>query len=588
MRHSNAPVPRDTYYIRPRVGAVQSHPVPGTYDGPLHITLSSELKDAAIIFTRDMSVPCLNSDREHGFRCEHYSKKGIVLDGKGTHVITVVAHKEGYIETPAIKFKFTLRRGQEEPKSLSRKLRDAVMDRQFAARATINPAMPFLHARRQTDDRDVTFALADTHTRRALQLKCNKGADIALFQLDIPRTVASRETFYRRIITPSMNLDHSEKPNTPQLQTPPLSLRSNAPFAQRSYDAPAYAPQLSTVKLEALEQQRPGTSSSLVPYSKPGSRAVTPATVAGRTSTPGMSVGRRGIRAPSARTATPSTASRMVQRPSTSAIVSAQSQLCWFESRVRQPASESDDKVDVADETAYRERCTTVVNRDAARLAAVSDSVKKSYCTPLPGAPDVAGDGRKLLAFMMTAADATHSTLNMLLGTTSFQRIADSLKTRPNCNNADLQRLSEERMSLQQGDDLLRRLLQSPTESRPSYATKLLLLLLRYVIWTSRSMPEAIFGLVLNFLKDDNPRPVTRLEVITMIEAYRRTRGHSVPVMARLREACQQLKWDNQDAVELSVVVAMCRAEPVVDAALLDMGNEAHFMYSSPLRAEGH
>ena len=118
------PRPIPVSYMRPRVAPVIASPPPGVYDVPfLPVRLSCSTSGCSVLITRDGTVPYVNSDREHGFRCESYDPHDVkrcmvFISGRGVHVLTLVATAQGLVETAplVLRYKLTLSDGPRTAK----------------------------------------------------------------------------------------------------------------------------------------------------------------------------------------------------------------------------------------------------------------------------------------------------------------------------------------------------------------------------------------------------------------------------------------------------------------------------------------
>jgi hypothetical protein len=568
--------PSRAAHMRPVMAPVVAHPAAGAYDGPLVVRLHCSTPGAEIRFTRDGTTPYANSDRDHGYRCERYSAKaGIVLQGKGRHVITAIATARSCVEGRPARFAFRLLSGDEPPKPRATVIKEAMMNRQFALTATHSNAMPFHFARaRSRSPRPLQMALADTSSPRKLEALREKGYRVELFRT--ASGVNTATTSYRRVVPPSLNVAMPTNP----LEKP----RRSRPDSRGTPDGAALTYTMPMLLSSHVATVEAGDLGAVVPYgggaaddglasylssSLPGSRLQTPGAGASR---------------PHSRATT-----RLPQRRAASAMATYQ-QLTWFEARGQLTGAHSDDdREEVENELRYQTQCGAAMEAEITRVGRISERFGKAYTMTNPITRDIAADSRRLLSFLMHAAAVRRTALRRLLTLLSYRDIEIALDRRVSVTPVELHQISGGALPQNELAKALREIGAPSGESDSKTAVPVanLLLLLRYTVWVARPIPEAVLALALQFkteLPSVTERTMTRTEAVALVDAYRRTRGAHPLAVARLQDAVHSgIKWPEGEDIELGVWRDACYAVPIIDAALLELATPNHDMYSQPL-----
>ena len=270
------------------------------------------------------------------------------------------------------------------------------------------------------------------------------------------------------------------------------------------------------------------------------------------------------------------------------------SQLAWFEARSNFFITDAADGEEQSDDERYKQECHAVISADVARVGRVSENFEKIYTQPLVvQQADLAADSRRLLAFLITAAAARRSCLRHLLSAVPYQAISVAFDKRTAVTAVELAALPNPGSFLYTQRQLassLRGLLGS-AESDAKAATipaAPLLLLLRYIVWVVHRVPEAVIALSLQFKTDvvqiHVERNVTRVEAITIVDAYRRARGHHPLALVQLQDAIfTRIKWSEMEDAPLEAWSEALRSIPIIDASLSQLQNPFHEMYEKIL-----
>eukprot|EP00672_Neobodo_designis_P005370 CAMPEP_0174871726 /NCGR_PEP_ID=MMETSP1114-20130205/72019_1 /TAXON_ID=312471 /ORGANISM="Neobodo designis, Strain CCAP 1951/1" /LENGTH=259 /DNA_ID=CAMNT_0016107015 /DNA_START=45 /DNA_END=820 /DNA_ORIENTATION=+ len=216
-------------HMRPRVAPIVASPPPGSYNGPLTVRLQCSTAGVEMRFTRDGTNPYPNSDRDHGYRCERYSASGIMLAGKGRHILTVVATSPGCVEGRPVQLTYKLLSGEEPKKPRAEAIREAAMNRQFELAASHEASMPFERARTPGYAGETpALALADTTNSRTLEKLKSGGRRVELFKL---ATQPGGKVGYKRVVPPSLAVDLPPNPlaSRPPSATPSLTSDPRGP-----------------------------------------------------------------------------------------------------------------------------------------------------------------------------------------------------------------------------------------------------------------------------------------------------------------------------------------------------------------------
>jgi hypothetical protein len=594
-------------HIRHRVESVVATPPPGTYDGPVTVSLSCTTPLAVIRYTLDGTVPYANSDRDHGYRCTRYSpRKPIVLQGAGQHTITVVATSAGLVETRPQTLVFRLLSGPEAPRSRAELYREAVLNRQFNLAASHEQSMPFEFAKggkaspvsptTGLGGSPVTLALLETTSRRTLEALRRQGSHVELFKLaGHGERVGS--SAYRRIVPPSLSLTLPPDPLKARRRSQPNSLRSMPDGAAVTYDAPRYPPLQgrqtaddATVfwDLASPDEQAPDATAVVPLFDAAGSRPASREQIVryGSSSRP---LSRTSTAQGTHRFATPAYGSRPVSRlttrsatPSSASKTSAQ-QLAWFEVRGNlSAAGEDDDKEETKQEALYQQAQSTAVNEELLRVGRISEKFVKTYATASPVASDPASESRRFLLFLLHATAARKTCLRRLLSQVSYADVARGLERRLSTTPVELAALPGVTISQNEFGKLFREL-----ELGSSVACSTLLQLLRFVVWAVRRVPEAVLVLLVEYkagLSVAADKVVTRVEATAALDVYRRARGAHPLLEAQLRDVIANgITWSDSDDVELTAWTETCRSIALLGAAMGQLADFDRPMYNEPL-----
>jgi hypothetical protein len=564
-------------HMRPRVAPVVASPPPGSYAGPLKIRLQCDTGAAEVRYTRDGSTPYPNSDRDHGYRCERYSPAtGILLAGKGRHVLTIVATAANFVEARPLSLVYRITSGPEPKKPRAEAIREAAMNRQFDLASSHEVSMPFERARTPgTSGTRARLALAETVNARALERMRKEGQRVELFKLTAD---SGRTTAYKRVVPPSLSVSVPQDP----LRSRPPSAAPSLASGPHGVNTPLTKP-LSYAHFGQTE----GTAvcTTLVPadtaltVSRPASRALTPF-ASGRSRRPPSRAPSAPVAKRPARAATPTGSSQSTAQ-----------QLMWFETRSEITAADPDDDAeDLAAEAQYREKGANAVESEVLRVGRVSNKFERTYATPAPVTADIASESRRLLGLLVQASEAKRSPLRQLLVHVSYADIHRLIDRRSSVTPVELSTAVKGACAQ---PDIARGLRQigassGEPDAKTSIAVPHLELMLRYLVWVHRPVPEAVLALAVQYkaaLPVPADRIITRVEAVALVDAYRRTRGAHPLAVAQLTDAVHSgLKWSESGDVELEQWQAAMAAIPLVDASLTELAQVDHPMYSQQLR----
>jgi hypothetical protein len=538
-------------YLRSKVNDVKAAPAPGKFPAPLTVYLVCETPNVQIMYTMDGTEPIANSLRSHGFQSAVYSDiSGIPLKGGGVHTITAVAIKEGYVPSKVKRFQYVLEGDPLPPKA--RPLGDVIIERRFLAMTSLDPPMPLRLARARTPH--LTCALVDTCPRDVLREKRKAGEELALFELTHNTRAVSRQDTYRRIVAPSMSLALPQLPNkTPEFPVASLRSTMSSRFALTRYEHPDFGSSIGRSTLSRRQQ---------------------------------LVVGPLGVK----------------QRfnyhpPRTAGPVVTEHQLNWFEARTGLTPNPDED----FDDPAEKEATQRELDRSAASIKAELDRKVRSPAFARAAAAahvsvsdDIAKDSKTLVNLIFHAKEFCHTQLSRMLCCVSYSLLAQRLGKSTSFGAAELANASEGSLTVAEAQRSLSRL---PEVGPKQYDTKTFLLLARYCVWSARPIPEAIFGLAFQYWRAQSAAAggsevrITRLEATLVADTYQRTRGCHEASASQLQEKVQKLPWgvDESDGkVPYGVFLSVLSQNfPIIDSALVEMGNLAHNMYMEPLSTWG-
>lgn len=197
-------------FTRDKVASIVVKPPPGTYKGPLKLSMHTDTPDAQILFTLDGSMPIPNSDREHGYRCEHYNRfLGFTLRSGGKFVVTVQAFKDGMVPTRVESFEYNI---TGVGVKMQTSLPDRIIERRFHAMERLDPPTSVQLAKKRGGG-DVGCYLVDTCPKAKLQQKLASGEKVRLFKIRYDeRSAVGRNYLYTQLVAPNMNISLPKLP----------------------------------------------------------------------------------------------------------------------------------------------------------------------------------------------------------------------------------------------------------------------------------------------------------------------------------------------------------------------------------------
>ena len=287
----------------------------------------------------------------------------------------------------------------------------------------------------------------------------------------------------------------------------------------------------------------------------------------------------------------------------------AQQQLGWFELRSRIVGDDPDDDNEEAKETdAYVQGLGALVDAEIARVGRLSERFEKQYAAPVSVSTDLASDSKKLMQVFLQASAAKTSGLAAFLRAVPYDSLADAIRKRATISGQEMASVSNGALSDAACISIIRKTLAPASngmsaDAKPSIQSKTLLLMARYLVWLAYPVPEAPIGLAVHFFRDDAPasaaagasgapgRTVSKLEYLTMLEAYRRSRGAHPQAVAHVTGAFHRIiDWGTDGEAEADDVVEVLRQHPVIAEALERMdaceGDAVAAMYRQRLPAE--
>lgn len=204
-------------YLRQKVADVTSKPPPGRYESnTLRVWLHCDTPMHHIVYTRDGSEPTEDSERDHGFRCEHYLPlRGIELKGGGKHVLTIVARRTGFVPTRPCQLVFKLDGPPEGPRRL--RGTDFNIQREFDAMVRHTPLVGCRPTKKERDGMlststafegipPIQCLLRDTCSKQRLQEVARDGSDVRMYKVKYTASAVSRSLVFERVATPSVHM----------------------------------------------------------------------------------------------------------------------------------------------------------------------------------------------------------------------------------------------------------------------------------------------------------------------------------------------------------------------------------------------
>jgi hypothetical protein len=542
-------------YTRDKVSPIVVRPPPGTYAGPLRLSMHTDTPGAQILFTLDGSMPIPNSDREHGYRCEHYNRfLGYTLRSGGKFVVTVQAFKDGMVPTRVDSFEYHIT-------GLSVKMQttlpDRIIERRFHAMERLDPPTSVQLAKKRGGG-DIGCYLVDTCPKAKLQQKLAKGEKVQLFRIRYDeRSAIGRNYLYTQVVAPNMNISLPKLPEGKGTLT------------------------------------RPAPGVDLTNY---GTRSVSPSM----------------YRPPSTFLPTRSHSSMSTHKALPINAISSQRAVSVFEHRagVDQCTANTvdyyDDKDEVAEMTAYQKHNEDVYNDEQGRR-------KMGRVEKIPVAEEGGAD-RDVLG-VVSLADGLCTDANFLrfVQLVSFSELAVRLSggsLSEAIGVLDVMPLVEGKATQRELVAMLK-LLEEPNFQSPHYSRWRLLAVTRYVFNVFHNIPEAVFGLVIATWNGETASSgaevsIGRVAWQCIVRRYHQTEGAD-PATVQVLEAhmfasavagapgivwaqdgpasttSQKARY-NARASSASVTIFLQDMCPVVDAALLRMDDVGNPMYSTPLR----
>lgn len=540
-------------FTREKVGSVVVRPPPGSYAGPVKLSMHTDTPGALILFTLDGSMPIPNSDREHGYRCEHYNRfLGYTLRSGGKFVITVQAFKEGMVPTRVQSYEYVV---TGMPVKMHTSLPDRIIERRFHAMERLDPPTSVQLAKKRSGN-DVGCYLVDTVPKAKLQQKLAAGEKVQLFKIRYDeRSAIGRNYLYTQVVAPNMNITLPKLPE--------------------------------------------GRGSTRLP--EPG---VDLTTHGARSISPGL------YRPPSSFLPTRSYSSMSTKALSVEA-VSAQRAVSVFEHRsgVDQCTATTvdyyDDKDELADMAAYHKHNEEIFGEEQLKR-------KGGRLDKAPAADEASSDKEMLALVAQADGLCGDSGFLRFLQLVPFcelaARLAGSSMSEP-VGVLDVMPLVEGRISQRELVAMLK-LLEAPNFQSPHYSRWRLQALARYVVNVYHNIPEAIFALVLAAWNGDSV--VTGAEVSVgrvawqaVARRYAQTEGANKEVLKLLdahmfvsaAAGTPGIVWTqdgpsavttqkgrhNARASAASITVFLQDMCPVVDRAVQALEDVGNVMYAKPI-----
>eukprot|EP00744_Colponema_vietnamica_P011028 GILI01015527.1.p1 GENE.GILI01015527.1~~GILI01015527.1.p1 ORF type:complete len:578 (+),score=74.99 GILI01015527.1:36-1769(+) len=564
-------------YMREKVAPVRISPPPGTYKGPIRITMETPTPHAEILFTLDESLPVHNSDREHGYRCEHYKNyMGYELKENGEHILTIQAHKKGMVSAPLQKVKYVITHSHATERT---SLPDMMIERRFQAMEQLDPPMQVRQARKR--DANMQCALVDTCPKSVLREKVQNGEPLTLFKLKYdPDSAAGRNYQYARVVSPNMKMIMPQLPSSKSRANCPPSVEITMD-GMRSTTPMLYNPPSSFHNMHLIDSSDATLPLNLSAINKSASQQLKAASC------------------------------YPASRPPSQLAMLCREQVAIFEHRAGtdQYANAQDyfdDKDDLNDMASYQNQNTDVFNAFSMRMPPLKNTTDK-----VGGhAEDVASADAKSMNMMVMADSAcVDGGLRAFLGMVSYAALytkVTAVRSNDRVTIFDLLTLCGNRADQRQVTDMLKLYEANPNQHPPTYNVAKLLQLCRYVINVYHNVPEAVLGLMGMAWRDElaatNTEPsVGRLVLQGLLDHYRRAEGHN-PKVYDIGRALLTSKKENgglefsDDAALKSkrmtgrasatqFLTKLCELCPALDKQLQLIEDNAAAMYQRPLAA---
>lgn len=562
-------------YMREKVAPVRISPPPGSYKGPIRITMETPTPNAEILFTLDESLPVHNSDREHGYRCEHYKDYlGFELKENGEHILTIQAHKKGLVSAPVQKLKYTITHSHTTAHT---SLPDMMIERRFYAMEQLDPPMQVRQARKR--NANMQCALVDTCPRSVLREKVQNGEPLALFKLKYDaESAAGRNYQYARVVSPNMKMTMPQLPSSksrakcsPAVELLADGIRSTTPML--------YKPPRAYENLYVGDASLPPLNASAIS---------------------GGVIGRRAH-------------SQMSQQTRV--------QLAIFEHKAGTDQYVNaqdyyDDKDDLNEMMSYQSRNTDLFIAETSRIIdTISpnprisvEKLKDSMERMVGRSDDVSGADAKTMSLLVQADSAcVDSGLRRFLSLVPYTAIhakIGSSRVGDRITIFDLLSLCDNAVDQRQLTDMLKLYEANPNHHPASYAAQRFLQFCRFVITVHRGVPEAVFGLLGMGWRDEQTLTsfepmVGRVVLQGLLDHYRRAEGYNRSIyevgvrLLNLGKSEGGLEW-TEESSKLKAKIngrtsatqflsRMCELCPSLDKSLQNMDDITSVAYQSPL-----
>lgn len=563
--------------MRERVAPLECKPPQGRYEGPsLRVFLHTATPHCTIIFTLDGTEPIESSDRDQGYRCEHYHPKGFELRGGGRHTLTVVALRRGLVSTKPTTFTFTLDGPPHQRKlhGTERNLHTAfqLASRQSAGGGRISPLDICVL-------RDISSKSDLRHT-----IQTSGAEHVKVFKLKYRSHEVSRSIAFERVATPSIRMTMPMLPNAvPSMLARSESLRNSAVrcMTPARYDTP--------------QCFSPTHERGLIAYSRAGTPSLHDASVGSRPQSPSAVFGGSfTIHDDRARSILPRIRpDHHPERPKQQSSVN--TDLSLFElkqglSHIRVDEGAVQESADRLEEDQYHATCEAVIEREIQRKSGISKMFARVAKERLPTNvqhTDIAEvDNEPLNIFVSCMQIAQSELLRTVVTTTPMATIAKELNGIHQIASADLAR------AFHTTPEVVQRNLKAVAVKLPDglrYPCKVVVALLRYLVCLAEPIPEAPLYMFLLIWRISAERKsvateggtIGRVSLLTAIDVYRRTRGANAVAVAQLYDAYYHgLEWGREGTVSvLQLVQHFADHVPHVDAAISWMSDAEHPMY---------
>lgn len=563
-------------YLRERVEPVTCRPPPGSYAGPtLRVWLQSATPNCKIFFTLDGSEPIENSDRDHGFRCEHYLPlKGHVLRGGGKHTLTVMACREGLVPTRPTTFTFHL----DGPPLPVHKLKGQDNNIQHAFDLICNSS----HSKSRAQS-PALCVLRDVCPREILKRRIDDGTDIRVYRLQYKPGAVSRSLMFERVATPSVKMTMPVLPSM-QSTAAKLSLQNTAErcMTPAVYERPALLEGIASTS-RALQGSR-GVATSLTerPQSPPAALHMQffNSSIDVRDDTSGSVLPK--LRVDPHR-----------ERCVNMKVVS--TDLSLFELRNGVAVIRPDGVQEAADkleEDAYVAACEKQINEEVRRKGQVSQLFPRLAAERFQQASheDVAEASKEALTTFMVVEELVKSeTVRAIATAVPYAELHKKWNGFVQMTSAEVSSSVGGVVSVDDVRRSLKPLGVRSSEGVTKYSAKMLLCVVRYLVTLAAPIPEAPIFTFLQLWRTmvdvATEGPVSKLSFLTAIDVYRRTRGANSTAVAQLQDMYYNgLEW-GRDGTTTVMKWAQSLQElcPHVDAAIERMGDLEAPMYRTPL-----